>query len=226
MEIASIIALGMGAAWASGINLCATIATLGILGATGNFALPPDLQILAHPMVIGAAAVMYCVEFFADKTPGVNTAWDTVHTFVRVPAGAALAAGALGTVSPEAQVAALIVGGGLSATSHTLKAGTRVLINTSPKPFSNWAASVAEDVAVFGGVLLAVYEPAVFLGLLAAFVALAAWAILRLWRVIRALVRRVGRWLGLAKAPPAGADDGLIELRLGQGPLPRLLRLK
>jgi hypothetical protein len=225
MDIASIIALGMGAAWASGINLYATIATLGVLGATGNFALPPDLQILAHPMVIGAAALMYCVEFFADKTPGVDTAWDTLHTFLRIPAGAALAAGALGTVSPEAQVAALIIGGGLAATSHTLKAGTRVLINTSPEPFSNWAASVAGDVAVFGGVLLAVYEPTVFLGLLAVFVAVAAWAIPRLWRVIRALVQRVGRWLGLAKAPPAGADD-LIELRLGQGPLPRLLPRK
>lgn len=224
MEIASIIALGMGAAWASGINLYATIATLGILGATGNFALPPDLQILSHPMVIGAAALMYCVEFFADKTPGVDTAWDTIHTFLRIPAGAALAAGALGEVSPAAQVAALIVGGGLSATSHTLKAGTRVLINTSPEPFTNWAASVTEDVAVFGGVLLAVYEPTVFLGLLAVFILVAVWAIPRLWRVVRALVRRVGRWFGVATEP--APDDGLIELRVGQGPLPRLLPRK
>ena len=224
MEIASIIALGMGAAWASGINLYATIATLGILGASGDFALPPDLRILSHPLVIGAAALMYCVEVFADKTPGVDTAWDTIHTFLRIPAGAAMAAGALGEVSPAAQVAALIIGGGLATTSHTLKAGSRVLINASPEPFSNWAASVTEDVAVFGGVLLAVYEPTVFLGLLAVFVLVAAWAIPRLWRVIRALVRRIGRWFGAR--PETSPDDGLIELRVGQGPLPRLLPRK
>ena len=224
MEIAGIIALGMGAAWASGINLYATIATLGILGATGNFALPPDLQILAHPLVIGAAGLMYCVEFFADKTPGVDTAWDAIHTFLRIPAGAILAAGALGAVSPAAQVAALIVGGGLAATSHTLKAGSRVLINASPEPFTNWAASVGEDVAVFGGVLLAVYQPIVFLGLLAVFLVVAAWAIPRLWRVIRALARRIAGWFGLAR--DTSPDDGLIELRVGHGPLPRLLPRK
>lgn len=224
MEIAGIIALGMGAAWASGINLYATIATLGILGATGNFALPPDLQILAHPLVIGAAALMYCVEFFADKTPGVDTAWDTIHTFLRIPAGAILAAGALGDVSPAAQVAALIVGGGLAATSHTLKAGSRVLINASPEPFTNWAASVGEDIAVFGGVLLAVYQPVVFLGLLAVFIVVAAWAIPRLWRVIRALARRIAGWFGVRGA--TSPDDGLIELRVGDGHLPRLLPRK
>jgi hypothetical protein len=222
MEIASIIALGMGAAWASGINLYATLATLGIMGATGNIILPPDLMVLTHPAVIAAAAFMYCVEFFADKTPGVDTGWDVIHTFLRIPAGAVLAAGALGEVSPAAQVAALVIGGGLAATSHTLKAGTRVLINTSPEPISNWAASVAEDIGVFGGLMLAFYQPAVFLVLLALFVVIAAWAIPRLWRVIRALLRRIGRWFGASKGEPE-PDDGLVTLKLGRGPLPRLL---
>jgi len=209
MEIVAAIALGMGAAWASGINLYATMATLGLLGATGHMHLPPDLQILAHPVVIAAAAFMYCVEFFADKTPGVDTGWDTIHTFIRIPAGAVIAAGALGDISPAAQVAALIIGGGLATTSHTLKAGTRVLINTSPEPVSNWVASTAEDAAVFGGVILAVYQPEVFLGLLAVFLAAAAWALPRLWRAIRTLLARLARLFGRTVPVPAeGAPAG------------------
>ena len=117
------IALTAGASWASGINLYAVLLVLGLAGATGGIVLPEDLQVLQNPLVIGAAGLMYCVEFFADKTPGVDTAWDGLHTFVRIPAGALLAAGAVGDMSPAAGIVAGILGGGLAATSHATKAG-------------------------------------------------------------------------------------------------------
>ena len=115
MDLAHVIALSMGLAWASGLNLYAAILMLGVMGATGHIALPPDLEPLTHPVVIAAAAFMYCVEFFADKVPGVDTGWDTLHTFIRIPAGAVLAAGAIGDVSLPAQIAAALIGGSLSA---------------------------------------------------------------------------------------------------------------
>ena len=134
MGIAETIALSMGIAWASGINLYAAIVMLGLLGTTGNIDLPPDLLILQNPLVIAAAGFMYAVEFCADKVPGVDTGWDTLHTFIRIPAGAVLAAGAVGDVGAGAQVAALIIGGGLAGATHATKAGSRALINTSPSP--------------------------------------------------------------------------------------------
>ncbi len=118
---------------------------------TGYVDLPADLQIVSDPLVIAAAGLTYGVEFFADKVPGVDTGWDTLHTFVRLPAGALLAAGAIGDVTPAAEMAAAIVGGSLAAGTHFTKAGSRVMINTSPEPVSNWAASITEDVAVFAG---------------------------------------------------------------------------
>ena len=149
MDITQTIALTMGVAWASGINLYATILVLGYMGMTGNIDLPPDLEILADPMVMVAAGLMYAIEFFADKVPGVDTGWDTLHTFIRIPAGAVLAAGAVGEVGTGAQLAAGLVGGTLATGSHATKAGSRVLINTSPEPVSNWFASVGEDVVEF-----------------------------------------------------------------------------
>ena len=142
METLEIISLTLGVAWASGINLYAAVLMLGYLGTTGDLVLPPDLQLLANPLVMIAAGFMYCVEFFADKTPGVDTGWDVIHTFVRIPAGAVLAAGmAQGLeVSQAAEFAALLIGGGIAATSHISKAGTRALINTSPEPVTNWTA--------------------------------------------------------------------------------------
>jgi len=196
MGIVEAIALSMGAAWASGINLYAALLTLGLLGATDSIVLPPALEILAHPGVIMAAGFMYFVEFFTDKTPGVDTGWDTIHTFIRIPAGAVLAAGALGDVAPAAEVVALILGGSLAATSHATKAGGRLLINASPEPFSNWAASVAEDVAVIGGLWLALQTPWLFLGLLVLFLVAVAWLLPRLLRGIRTLFSRVSRLIG------------------------------
>ncbi|GAB3095593.1 DUF4126 family protein [Aestuariicella hydrocarbonica] len=196
------LALSMGASWASGINLYAVLLVLGIGGSTGNIDLPPDLQVLADPMVIGAAGLMYFVEFFVDKTPGVDTAWDTLHTFIRIPAGAMLAAGAVGDVTPALEIAAGIMGGALSATSHVTKTGTRALINTSPEPFSNWGASISEDIVVFTGLWTALNYPLVFLCLLFAFVVLAIWVLPKIWRVLKAIVLKIGGWLGMRDAPP------------------------
>jgi len=196
-QISQTLALSMGAAWASGINLYATLLMLGILAQTSNIQLPPDLQVLADPMVIGAAGLMYMVEFVADKTPGVDTGWDAIHTFIRVPAGAILAAGAIGDVAPAAELAAAIVGGTLAGATHATKAGSRVLINTSPEPFSNWAASVSEDLTVIGGLWAALHYPWLFLGLLAAFVILMIWLLPKLWRGIKTVLAWLGRLLGL-----------------------------
>jgi hypothetical protein len=192
-EVTAAIALAMGAAWASGINLYAAILVLGLLGLTGNIVLPENLHVLMHPMVIGAAAVMYVVEFFADKVPGVDTGWDTLHTFVRIPAGAVLAAGALGDVNPAIAVAAGILGGGLAAGSHALKAGSRVLINTSPEPVTNWTASLVEDLAVIGGLWAALYHPWVFIIFMVLFVLLLIWVLPKLWRGIKKIARFIGR---------------------------------
>lgn len=189
--------LTMGASWASGINLYAVLLVLGIGGSTGNIDLPPDLQTLSDPMVIGAAGLMYFVEFFVDKTPGVDTGWDTIHTFIRIPAGAMLAAGAVGDVSPALEIAAGIMGGGLSATSHATKAGSRALINTSPEPFTNWAASITEDVVVFTGLWTALNHPILFLVLLVGFIILAIWLLPKIWRVLKAIILKIGSWLGL-----------------------------
>jgi hypothetical protein len=201
-QIISTIALTMGIGWASGINLYAALLMLGILGATGSIVLPPELMVLASPLVIFAAAVMYLVEFFADKIPGVDTGWDTVHTFIRIPAGALLAAGAAGSVNPALTVAAALLGGGLATLSHATKAGTRVLINTSPEPFTNWTASVTEDVMVIGGIWTAIHHPWLFLGLLLVFVLLAIWLLPRLWQGIKKVFGFIGRLFNKGSQSP------------------------
>ncbi len=195
-QIVSLLALSMGAAWASGINLYAALVMMGVMGATGNMVLPEQLEILSNPLVIGAAGLMYMVEFVADKMPGVDTAWDSLHTFIRIPAGAMLAAGAVGELAPAVELAAAIIGGGVAATSHATKAGTRVLINTSPEPFSNWAASIAEDFAVLAGLYTALSHPWVFLALLVLFLLLAIWMLPKLWRGIKTIFRGIGRLFG------------------------------
>ena len=174
-EILPYIALSMGVAWASGINLYAAILVLGLLGLSGNMPLPETLQVLQNPIVIGVAGFMYCVEFFADKIQGVDSAWDTLHTFIRIPAGAVLAATAVGEVDPAIAISAALVGGGLTAGTHLTKASTRLLVNTSPEPFSNIGASLAEDTVVVGGLLTALYYPSLFLVFLVVFVALMIW---------------------------------------------------
>jgi hypothetical protein len=201
-EIANIIALTMGAAWAAGINLYAAIATLGILGATNNITLPPDLQVLTNPLVIASACLMFVVEFVADKTPGVDTGWDTIHTFIRIPAGALLAAGAVGEVDPAVSLAAALLGGTLAAGAHGVKAGSRILINTSPEPLSNWALSVVEDIAVIGGIWAAVNHPWLFLTFLAIFVVLMIWLLPKLWRGIKILAAKIKQLFQPRKTQP------------------------
>ena len=201
-EITNIIALTMGAAWAAGINLYAAIATLGILGATGNMTLPPDLQVLANPLVIGAACLMFAVEFIADKMPGVDTGWDTIHTFIRIPAGALLAAGAVGDVDPAVSLAAALLGGTLAAGSHGAKAGSRLLINTSPEPFTNWTASIVEDIMVIGGIWAAVNHPWLFLVLMALFIVLLIWLLPKLWRGIKMLAAKIKELFRPRQASP------------------------
>ncbi len=203
MDLEHTIALSMGAAWASGINLYAAVLMLGLLGATGNLVLPPELAPLTHPLVIVAAGFMYLVEFFADKIPGVDTGWDTLHTFVRIPAGAALAAGAVGQLDPSVQIAAALVGGTVAAGAHATKAGGRVLINTSPEPLTNWVASIGEDLAVFAGLWAALYHPWLFLGALVVFVLVVAWLLPKLWRGVKRVFTGIGRILGLGPPPPA-----------------------
>lgn len=199
------IALSLGVGWASGINLYAAMLTLGLMQRLGYATLPADLEILADPLVIAAAGLMYMVEFVADKTPGADTAWDAIHTFVRLPAGALLAAGAVGDVAPSAELAATIVGGGMAVGSHSLKAGGRALINTSPEPVSNWTASVIEDLAVIGGVWVALHNPLLFLILLAVPVGLVIWLMPKIVRGLRALGQRVGR---LFDGQSPNAEDG------------------
>ncbi len=201
-QIASIIALSMGAAWASGINLYAAIFMLGFMGSTGSIDLPPGLEILSDPLVLVAAGVMYCIEFFADKIPGVDSSWDLMHTFVRVPAGAMLAMGAVGEMDPAVGLAAGILGGGLAAATHVTKAGSRALINTSPEPFSNWVASVMEDVAVVAGLWTALYHPVLFIILLVLFIVLMIWLLPRLWRGIKVIFRKIRNVFGGKEEPP------------------------
>jgi len=199
-SLIQVIALTMGAAWASGINLYATVAILGMAGTTGYVDLPETLSVVQDPLVILAAGFMYCVEFFADKTPGVDTGWDALHTFIRIPAGAMLAAGAVGDVSPAMAVAAGLVGGTVTAATHATKAGSRVLINTSPEPFSNLGASIAEDLAVFAGLWAALSHPALFIVAFVLFLIFIAWMLPKVVRGIAAAGRRVGRWLKPAAA--------------------------
>ncbi len=192
-QIVNTIALTMGVGWASGINLYAALFTLGILGATGNVVLPPELMVLTSPLVLFAAAVMYLVEFFADKIPGVDSGWDALHTFIRIPAGAILAAAAAGPANPALVVAAALLGGGLATLSHATKAGTRVFINTSPEPFTNWTASVTEDAMVIGGIWAALHHPWLFLALVLVSLILSIWLLPKLWRFIKKVFTFIGR---------------------------------
>ena len=196
MDITQTIALTMGVAWASGINLYAAMLMLGYMGSTGNIDLPPELQILTNPVVMIAAGAMYCIEFFADKVPGIDTGWDLVQTFIRIPAGALLAAGAVGDAGLGSQLAAAVTGGTLATGSHLVKAGGRVLINTSPEPVTNWFTSLGEDVAVIAGLWTALQHPLLFLMFLGLFIMAMLWLLPRIWRAIRKIFARLGRLTG------------------------------
>src|SRR5258705_8518568 len=146
MNFISTLAISMGSSWVSGINLYAAVATLGLLSRFAHLELPGELNILTNWWVIGVAVVLYVVEFFADKIPIVDSTWDIVHTFIRVPAGAVLAATAFGDSNKAAQVIAFLLGGGLALSSHGTKAATRAVLNTIPEPVSNVAFRILEDI--------------------------------------------------------------------------------
>jgi hypothetical protein len=186
-----LIALAATIGWASGIRLYAVLFVVGGLGYLHLVDLPGGLSVLAHPWVLAASGFMVFVEFFADKIPGVDTLWDIVHTFIRIPAGAALAASVFGDSSAAATLAAAILGGSLAASSHLAKSGGRAMINTSPEPFSNWSASFGEDLAVGTLLWLVFAYPLVALGVVIVLVALMLWLIPKLWRFIRMLVAKV-----------------------------------
>ena len=186
MGVLETLSLAMGTAWAAGINVYATVAVLGLAGKYEMIQLPPELQILMEPVVIGVACVMYFIEFFADKVPYVDNGWDAIHTFIRIPAGAILAARAVGDVGPGLELAAILAGGTVALASHGTKATARLAINASPEPFTNWFSSIGEDLVVFGGIWLTFNHPVVMLALVILFLALAAWLIPKLYRLAKA----------------------------------------
>ena len=187
MDSLQTVALAGGLAWASGMRLYAVVFIAGLLGRLEYLHLPASLQVLENPWVLGLSGLLLLVEFLADKIPVVDSLWDSVHSFIRIPAGALLAALALGDHDPAWMVVAGLLGGTLSAGTHALKAGSRALINTSPEPFSNIATSLGEDVLVGSGLAVAIFHPLLFLVLLGFFVALLIWLLPKLWRGARSL---------------------------------------
>ena len=177
------LSLAMGTAWTSGINLYATVAALGLAGRFEMIQLPQSLEVLTNPIVIAVACIMYAIEFFADKIPFVDTGWDVLHTFVRVPAGAILAARSLGDMSPALETASLLAGGSIALAAHGTKATSRLAINSSPEPFSNWTASLVEDVAVLGGIWIIFNHPWLMLAFVFVFLALMIWIVPKIFRL-------------------------------------------
>jgi hypothetical protein len=190
MNIIETLSLALGAAWTSGINLYATVAVLGLMQRYELVSkLPGGLEALDNWWVIGIALALYLVEFVADKVPYVDTVWDAVHTFIRVPAGAVLALAATTELDPSLRVVALLAGGGLALSTHGTKASLRATANMSPEPFTNWALSLAEDVFAVGAIVLAVLHPVVILAVIFIFLLLLVWI---LPKVVRALRRALG----------------------------------
>lgn len=181
------VALASLLAWASGVRLYFVVFAMGMAGYFGWYTLPEGLKVLQHPWVMGAAGLMLAMEFLVDKVPMLDSAWDAIHTFIRIPAGALLAAGATGDDISALTVAAGLIGGTITAGTHFTKSGSRAIINTSPEPVSNWSASIGEDVAVMTAIWVALTHPVVFLCLLGVFVILAIWLLPKLWRGVRML---------------------------------------
>ena len=191
MTEAHVFVIGILLAWLAGVRVYLTVFGVGIAGAMGWLDLPPALEATTSPWVLGTSGALALAEFFADKIPGVDSGWDLLHTLLRVPAGAFLAAAA---ISPDGELGAgmLAAGAGAALVSHTLKSGTRAMINTSPEPLSNWTASVAEDTAVVGGLALAWSYPWIALGVV---VLVAVSVALVVWWVCRKVYRGVSRLL-------------------------------
>jgi hypothetical protein len=193
MNLVSTIAIAMGASWVSGINLYASVATLGLLSRFAHLKLPGDLDVLSSWWVIGIATALYIVEFLADKIPLVDSTWDVIHTFIRVPAGAILAAAAFGEFDKTIQVIAFLFGGGLALTSHGTKAAARAIINTSPEPVSNIVASTLEDALAVLSIVCAVFAPITLFMIVAAGLVIAAIVLPRIVRFFRGVLKTISQ---------------------------------
>jgi hypothetical protein len=196
MEALTSLATAAGLGWASGIRLYAVVFFLGLLQHFGIYQLPANLQVLASPWVMGASGFMFLVEFLADKIPGFDSVWDAAHTFIRIPAGALLAAAAVAGGDPGLSLAAGILGGAVAAGSHVTKASTRALINTSPEPVSNWTASISEDAASVGIAWTALFFPLLALGFLIVFFVVAIWLLPKIWRGLKRVLTSIRQLLG------------------------------
>ena len=184
-------------AWASGIRLYAVLFLIGLAGRFSLFGWQPPqaFHVLSNLIVLSATGLLLFIEFFADKIPGLDSLWDAIHTFIRIPAGALLAAGVIGASDGEAwSLAAALLGGSITAGTHFMKAGGRVVINTSPEPASNWTASFTEEAAVLGGLWMAIQHPIVFLSMLLLFLLIAIWVMPKLFRFIVSILKRIAKW--------------------------------
>lgn len=190
LNLASLAALAAGVGWASGLRLYGLVFTLGALGRFAGVHLPGGLEVLAHPLVLWISGILFLVEFLADKVPYIDSLWDSVHTFIRIPAGAALAAAVMGDQGTAVQIAMALLGGGLAAGTHLTKAGLRAAINVSPEPVSNVTASLGEDMLTAGGLWILFTHPLLFLGGLVVFLLLAGWLLIHVWRFVRIAFRR------------------------------------
>jgi len=196
MDAVATFAMATGLSWASGFRLYAVLFMAGAAHALGWISLPADLRVLAQPLVLVVSGSLLALEFVADKIPGLDSVWDAVHTFIRIPAGALLAVGALGPVDAPAAVAAALLGVTLAGGSHFTKAGSRLLLNTSPEPVSNWTASFTEDALAPTTLLLAFKYPLLLFALLILCIGISLWLLPKLLRAIAAFVRRIGNALG------------------------------
>jgi len=183
--------LALGAGFSSGLNLYATIATLGLLERYGIIHLPGSLQVLSHPWVLGIALALYAIEFLADKIPYVDTVWDAVHTLIRPPAAALLAYGATVAAPAEWRWSAALLAGGVALTSHSTKASTRAAVNTSPEPFSNWLLSLGEDALAVWLTWMATVHPTATIVVVAFLIALAGFLLFHLFRFLRRSLQRL-----------------------------------
>ena len=197
-QLISTIAIAMGASWVSGINLYAAVATLGLLGRFAHLQLPGELEVVTSWWVIGIAVVLYVIEFVADKVPYVDSTWDVIHTFIRVPAGAVLAASAFGDFDRSIQVIALLLGGGLALSSHGTKAATRAMLNASPEPVSNWVASIAEDIVAILSVVVSVFVPVLIFVIVGAGLVISFLVFRRILRFFRQVARSIRGWFAPA----------------------------
>jgi Domain of unknown function (DUF4126) len=195
MNIISTLAIAMGSSWVSGINLYACVATLGLLSRFAHLKLPGELEVLTSWWVIGIATALYLVEFLADKIPIVDSTWDVIHTFIRVPAGAVLAAASFGDFDKGIQVIAFLLGGGLALTSHGTKAATRAVVNASPEPVSNIVVSTLEDILAVGSIVLALFFPVLLFLVVGAGLIVSALVLPRIFRFFRQVIASIRRFL-------------------------------